>query len=72
MRTSSFPAGTGRFIMIPMIKYWHVVRLVILERMAYRANLFLEVFGGILASVIVVVLWTAIFRGAGTDLVGEF
>jgi len=58
--------------MIPMIKYWHVVRLVIQERMAYRANLFLEVFGGILASVIVVVLWTAIFRGAGTDLVGGY
>lgn len=55
-----------------MGKFWHVVRLVFLERMAYRTNLFLEVFGGILASVIVVVLWTAIFRGAGTDRVGGY
>jgi len=55
-----------------MVKFWHVVRLVFLERMAYRTNLFLEVFGGILASVIVVVLWVAIFRGAGTDQVGGY
>jgi len=55
-----------------MVKFWHVMRLVFLERMAYRTNLFLEVFGGILASVIVVVLWVAIFRGAGTDQVGGY
>ncbi len=55
-----------------MGKFWHVVRLVFLERMAYRANLFLEVLGGILASVIVVVLWTAIYRAAGTDRVGDY
>jgi ABC-2 type transport system permease protein len=55
-----------------MVKFWHVARLVFLERMAYRANLFLEVFGGILGSVIVVVLWKAIFRGAGTDQVGGY
>lgn len=58
--------------MISMVKFWHVVRLVFLERMAYRANLFLEIFAGILASVIVVVLWTAIFRGAGTTQVGGY
>jgi ABC-2 type transport system permease protein len=55
-----------------MVKFWQVVRIVFLERMAYRTNLFLEVFGGILASVIVVVLWKAIFRGAGTDQVGGY
>jgi ABC-2 type transport system permease protein len=55
-----------------MAKFWHAMRLVILERMAYRTNLFLEVFGGILASVIVVVLWQAIFRGAGTGQVGGY
>ncbi|HSL92307.1 MAG TPA: ABC-2 family transporter protein [Candidatus Limnocylindrales bacterium] len=55
-----------------MVKFWHVVRLVFLERMAYRTNLFLEVFGGILASVIVVVLWKAIFQGAGTNQVGGY
>ncbi|GAB4371701.1 MAG: hypothetical protein Kow00128_19780 [Deltaproteobacteria bacterium] len=55
-----------------MTKYWHVVRLVFLERMAYRANLVLEIIGGVLGSVIVVVLWTAIFRGAGTAQVGGY
>jgi ABC-2 type transport system permease protein len=55
-----------------MVKFWHVVRLVFLERMAYRVNLFLEVFGGILGSVIVVVLWRAIFQGSGTDRVGGY
>lgn len=62
----------GRFIMVSMIKFWQVVRLVFLERMAYRTNLFLEVFAGILASVIVVVLWSAIFRGAGTTELGGY
>src|SRR5512134_508488 len=58
--------------MVSMIKFWQVVRLVFLERMAYRTNLFLEVFAGILASVIVVVLWSAIFRGAGTTELGGY
>ena len=62
----------GRFIMILMVTFWHVVRLVFQERMAFRTNLFLEVFAGILASVIVVVLWTAIFRGAGTPEIGGY
>jgi ABC-2 type transport system permease protein len=55
-----------------MVKFWHVVRLVFLERMAYRTNLFLEVAGGILASVIVVVLWKAIFQGAGVYQIGNY
>lgn len=68
----SFLGSVMRFIMVYMVKFWHVVRLVFLERMAYRINFFLETFGGILGPVIVVVLWTAIFRGAGTDLVGGY
>ena len=51
-----------------MVRFWHTIRLVFQERMAYRANLFLDVFGGIIASVIVVVLWSAIYKGAGAEL----
>ncbi len=61
-----------RAIMDSMLKFWHAARLVFLERMAYRANFFLEVIGGILASVIVVVLWTAIYKGAGTARIGGY
>jgi hypothetical protein len=68
-RHSLIPASVYH---IPMVKFWHVVRLVFLERMSYRANLFLEVLGGILGSVIVVVLWKAIFQGSGTDQVGGY
>jgi ABC-2 type transport system permease protein len=55
-----------------MVRFWHTIRLVFLERMAYRANLFLEVIGGIIASVIIVVLWSAIYKGAGKDTIGGF
>lgn len=71
-RPRQVQSATLRFIMDIMSKFWHAVRLVFLERMAYRANLFLEVIGGILASVIVVVLWAAIYKGAGTDTIGDY
>jgi ABC-2 type transport system permease protein len=55
-----------------MVKFWNVVRLVFQERMAYRANFFLEVLGGILASLIVVALWLAIYKGSGQDRIGGY
>ena len=40
--------------------------------MVYRVNFFLEILGGILSSLIVVLLWMAIYRYSGKDLIGGY
>ena len=55
-----------------MFKLWAVVKLVWIERMAYRVNFFLEVLSGMVSSLIVLFLWLAIYRGAGGHTVGGY
>ena len=55
-----------------LYKFWHVLKLVWIERMAYRVNFLLEVVSGIASSLIVVFLWLAIYRGAGRELIGGY
>ena len=53
-------------------KSWHVLKLVWIERMAYRLNFLLEVVSGIVSTLIVVFLWLAIYRSAGRELIGGY
>lgn len=55
-----------------MIKFWYVLKLVWIERMAYRVNFFLEILSGIIATLIVVFLWMAVYRGAGRGAIGGY
>jgi ABC-type uncharacterized transport system permease subunit len=40
--------------------------------MVYRINFFMEVFSGILSSLIIVLLWRAIYRYAGREIIGGY
>jgi ABC-type uncharacterized transport system permease subunit len=52
-------------------KYFFVLKLVWMERLAYRVNFFMEVLSGILSSLIVVFLWMAIYRSAGKEVIAS-
>ena len=56
----------------PIVKFWCVFKLVWIERMVYRLNFFLEILSGIISSLIVVFLWLAIYRSAGSGLIGGY
>ena len=53
-------------------KFWCVLKLVWIERMAYRVNFLLEVVSGIVSSLVIVFLWLAIYRSAGRELIGGY
>ena len=53
-------------------KLWCVFKLVWMEKMVYRVNLFLEILSGILYSLIVVFLWMAIYRSGGQGTIGGY
>jgi ABC-2 type transport system permease protein len=53
-------------------KSWHVLKLVWIERMAYRVNFVLEILSGLISSLIVVLLWLAIYRSAGREVIGGY
>jgi ABC-2 type transport system permease protein len=55
-----------------IIKLSHVLKLVWIERMAYRVNFLLEVISGMIASLSVALLWMAIYRSASQDLIGGY
>jgi len=54
------------------LKFGYIFRLVWIERMAYRVNFLMEIASGILSSVIVIFLWIAIYRSAGTEIIGGY
>jgi ABC-2 type transport system permease protein len=54
------------------IKFWYVVKLVWIERMAYRVNFVLEILSGLISSLIVVLLWLAIYRSAAHEVIGGY
>jgi ABC-2 type transport system permease protein len=49
-----------------------VFKLVWIERMIYRANFYLEILSSILASLIVVFLWLAVYRNSTRALIGGY
>jgi ABC-2 type transport system permease protein len=55
-----------------MGKAWYIFKLVMMERMAYRLNFFMQILSGILSSLIVIFLWMAIYRSAGREVIGGY
>lgn len=55
-----------------MKKYLAIARASLQEYLAYRLNLFLEIFGVFLTQVVIIILWYAIYQGAGTQKIGNF
>ena len=49
-----------------------VLKLVLIERLAYRLNFFLQVVSGILTSLIIVFLWMAVYRGNSVTTLGGY
>jgi ABC-2 type transport system permease protein len=71
-------ASTGRLEMdnwsgsLYVKKYWYIFRLVWIEQMAYRVNFFLEIGSVMVSSVIVVLLWLAVYRSAHQESIGGY
>lgn len=55
-----------------MLKYIAIFKLTWMERMAYRVNFFMEVLSGIFTSLIVILLWMAIYRSSGQQIIGGY
>jgi ABC-2 type transport system permease protein len=55
-----------------LIKFWCIFRLVWIERMVYRINFFLEILSVILSSLIVVLVWIAIYKSSGMEVIGGY
>ena len=55
-----------------LLKFLYVLKLVWIERMAYRINFLLEVLSGIVSSLILVFLWLAVYKNAGKQLLGGY
>src|SRR5688572_9386958 len=53
-------------------KYVNIFRVSLIERLAYRGDFFLATFLRFLPMVTTILLWEAIFAGAGKDTVAGF
>ncbi|MEW6441855.1 MAG: ABC-2 family transporter protein [bacterium] len=53
-------------------KLFAVFRLVWMERLVYRVNLFLEILSGIFSSLIIVFLWMAVYRNRSQTVLGDY
>jgi ABC-2 type transport system permease protein len=58
--------------MASLLKFWLIFKLVLIERMVYRVNFFLDILSGILSSLIVVFLWIAIYRSSESGIIGGY
>lgn len=54
------------------LKCLAVLKLVLVERLVYRLNFFLQIASGILSSLIVVFLWMAVYRGNSVSSLGGY
>jgi ABC-2 type transport system permease protein len=52
-------------------KYWKILRVSLIERMAYRADFFLSTFLRFLPMLTTILLWQAIYAGSGKQKKGE-
>ena len=55
-----------------LIKFLSVFKLVLMERLAYRVNFALEILSGILSSLIVILLWIAVYRYSRQPSLGGY
>jgi ABC-2 type transport system permease protein len=55
-----------------LIKFWCIFRFVWIERMVYRINFFLEILSVILSSLIIVLVWLAIYKSSGRGVIGGY
>lgn len=54
------------------LKFYFVIRLAFMQRLAYRVNFLLEILSGILSSLIVIFLWMAVYRYSSHDVLGGY
>ena len=69
------PASAGSPLMIAFRKYWNILRASLVERLAYRADFFLSTLLRFLPMLTTILLWHAVYAGAGEDygrLTGKF
>ncbi len=55
-----------------LVKFFYILRLVFIERLIYRVNFALEIVSGLLSSLIIVLLWIAIFRSSDQQVIGGY
>jgi ABC-2 type transport system permease protein len=60
--------GRGHATLRAVRKYWNILRASLVERMAYRADFFLSTLLRFLPMLTTILLWQAIFAGAGGDV----
>jgi len=60
--------GIGRSVK----KYWNILRVSLIERMAYRADFFLATFLRFLPMITTILLWSAIYEGSGSGQLSNF
>ncbi len=53
-------------------KYWNILRVSLIERMAYRADFFLATFLRFLPMITTILLWSAIYEGSGSGQLSHF
>jgi ABC-2 type transport system permease protein len=58
--------------MAMILKAWTVFKLVWIERIVYRVNFCLEIFSSIVSSLIVVMLWMAIYKSSDHTQIGGY
>jgi ABC-2 type transport system permease protein len=61
------PAVTGKPVLIALRKYGKILRASLVERLAYRADFFLSTLLRFLPMLTTILLWQAVYAGAGTD-----
>src|SRR5438477_11470907 len=53
-------------------KYWNILRVSLIERMAYRADFFLATLLRFLPMITTILLWSAIYEGSGSGQLSNF
>jgi ABC-2 type transport system permease protein len=68
------PARAGAPLVTAFRKYWNILRASLVERLAYRADFFLSTLLRFLPMLTTILLWHAVYAGAGegTVLAGKF
>jgi ABC-2 type transport system permease protein len=67
MRLESKLVAAGRVVPVALRKYGKILRASLVERLAYRADFFLSTLLRFLPMLTTILLWQAVYAGAGTD-----
>lgn len=63
--TMALPTPPAPGLLASVVKYWKIIRISLIERMAYRADFFLSTFLRFLPMLTTILLWQAVYTGAG-------